>query len=106
MVDGARREAFHEFFVRGDLPAIQRYLVSVSGERDALTSYPSVTGPTFAPFLTGCFPGACNLPGVRWFDRNLSPSPRYRPMRFRDYYGKGVYLMDHDLSPSVKTLFE
>lgn len=106
MVDGARPDAFRELFARGELPAIQRYLVSVSGERKALTAYPSVTGPTFAPMLTGEFPGPCNLPGVRWFDRHLPPSPRYRHRRFRNYYGKGVYLMDHDLSPSVKTLFE
>lgn len=106
MADGARPEAFRELFARGELPAIQRYLASVSGERCALTAYPSVTGPTFAPMLTGSFPGPCNLPGVRWFDRHLPPSPRYRHKRFRNYYGKGVYLMDHDLSPSVKTLFE
>jgi hypothetical protein len=105
-VDGARPEAFRELFARGELPAIQRYLTSVSGEKKALTAYPSVTGPTFAPMLTGCFPGTCNLPGVRWFDRSLPKSRRYNYKRFRNYYGKGVYMMDSDLSPKVKTIFE
>ncbi len=106
LVDGARPDAFRELFARGELPAIQRYLTSVSGEKNVLTAYPSVTGPTFAPMLTGSFPGTCNLPGVRWFDRHLPVSGRFRHKRFRNYYGKGVYLMDHDLSRSVKTLFE
>lgn len=105
-MDGARPEMFHELLARGELPSIQRYLTSISGEKRALTAYPSVTGPTFAPFLTGEFPGPCNLPGVRWFDRHVPPSPRFRHRRFRNYYGKGVYLMDHDLSPHVETLFE
>ncbi len=106
LADGARPAAFRELFARGDLPAIQRYLASVSGERQALTAFPSVTGPTFAPLLTGVLPGPCNLPGVRWFDRHLPRSARYRPQRFRSYFGKGVYMMDHDLSPDVTTLFE
>ncbi len=106
LADGASPTLLRRLFARGELPAIQRYLTSVSGEQKILTSYPSVTGPTFAPFLTGCFPGTCNLPGVRWFDRHLPSSARHAPKRFRNYFGKGVYLMDHDLSRSVRTLFE
>lgn len=105
-VGGINSEFFRGLVKSGDLPGIARHIVDRGGMYDVVETFPSTAGTSIAPFVTGCFPGTCDIPGVRWFDRTI-PEGRVLTMnRFRDYRGWGAYAMDFDLSKSVRTIFE
>ena len=55
------------------------------------------------PFLTGFYPGDCNIPGIRWLERGKFSG--IIPF-CRSYVGPGNFFINRDLSPKVKTLFE
>ncbi len=105
LVDGARADVMQDLNEAGELPSLQRYILDRGDYRKAVTSFPSTTGPAHVPFLTGCTPGSCNLPGIRWFDR-------YQPHRFthfhqsRSYVGPGGLSMDSDLKDDIRTIFD
>ena len=69
LVDGARADVMTDLLQKGELPSLQRYLVEPGSCRQAVTTFPSTTGPAYLPFLTGASPGQCNFPGIRWFDK-------------------------------------
>lgn len=105
-MSGIERDVFDAQIARGDLPNISNHIIGRGGKYDAIGAFPSTMGPAVTPYVTGCFPGTCDIPGVRWFDKTV-PSGRMLSMnRFRDYLGWGAYAMDHDLSKSVRTIFE
>lgn len=91
---------------RGDLPHISEHLLARGGLSQATSVFPSTMGPASTPFVTGAFPGTCDIPGARWFDRTIPPSRVITMNRFRDYLGWGAYAMDHDLAGPVRTIFE
>jgi arylsulfatase A-like enzyme len=66
--------------------------------------FPSVTGPAYAPFLMGRYPGGVGLPGLRWFDRSRATCSF--PTFARSYVGHQMRRVDRDLDPSAPTLFE
>jgi predicted AlkP superfamily pyrophosphatase or phosphodiesterase len=96
---------------KGLLPNIDKH-VAKRGEvvRNAVTVFPSTTGPAHAPFLTGAFPGPLNMPGIRWFDRRKNSYQDYGPLAWlefeRDYVGPEAFAMNRDLSSKFKTIFE
>jgi hypothetical protein len=106
MADGARADVFHELLKRGDLPNISKYIVEKGTYRDAVSVFPSTTGPAYAPYLMGKLPGRCNLPGIRWFNRELYAKKIFSLYRFRSYTGIEVFLMNRDISKGAQTLFE
>lgn len=71
---------------------------------EVASSFPSVTGPAYAPFLMGRFPGPIGLPGLRWFDRARTTCsfPDYT----RSYVGYQMRAVDTDLDPHAPTIFE
>ncbi|MBU4484630.1 alkaline phosphatase family protein [bacterium] len=105
LVGGANYQNFEELIKKGELPNIQRHICEGGSSLKAVSSFPSTTGPAFAPFVTGCFPGTCDIPGVKWFERTL-PASKVTINRFRDYFGWGAYALDHDISKDVRTIFE
>jgi len=106
MAVGARADVFEELLVRGDLPNISRYIVDRGSFFKAVSVFPSTTGPAYAPFIVGRFPGRCNLPGIRWFDREQYSKRLFSYRRFRSYVGIETFLMNSDISTDSKTLFE
>lgn len=106
LVDGANERRMDELFRQGRLPNIARYLAEPGAKGSAITCFPSTTGPAFTPIMTGNFPGTCNIPGVRWFDRTLPANKKVTLKRFRDYFNWGIYAFDSDLSKNVKTIYE
>jgi len=84
-------------------PAISR--LRDDGAFFTVTScFPSVTGPAYAPFLMGRFPGTVGLPGLRWFDRSRSTCSF--PTFSRSYVGHQMRRVDRDIDPTAPTLFE
>ena len=106
MADGARADVFEELLNRGDLPNISKYIVDRGSFFNAVSVFPSTTGPAYAPFIVGRFPGRCNLPGIRWFDREQYFKKLFSFHRFRSYVGIETFLMNSDISTDSKTLFE
>src|SRR5581483_3550 len=103
VADGARADAFDAGLASGALPALAR-LRAEGGLYAITTVFPSVTGPAYAPFLTGRFPGPIGLPGLRWYDRARTRCRR--PPYCRSYLGSEIRHMDGDLDTGAPTLFE
>lgn len=103
LFDGARADAFDAPFARGELGHLAR-LRSEGGLHTVTTVFPSVTGPAYAPFLTGRYPGPLGLPGLRWYDRAHARCKV--PPYCRSYLGAEMRHMDRDLDPGAPTLFE
>lgn len=106
LLDGARTDVVRRLLDEGAWPNIRRRLVEPGSYREAVTCFPSTTGPAYVPFISGLFPGRCNLPGIRWLDRREYESTTFSLNRFRSYVGIESYLMNRDLSPDTVTLFD
>lgn len=106
LMGGINTEIMSEIMQRGDLPNISMHILERGSAARAVSTFPSAPGPALTPFVTGCFPGTCDIPGGRWFDRTVPASRVLSLNRFRDYSRWGAYAMDRDLSKSVRTIFE
>jgi hypothetical protein len=75
------------------------------GSLSAVTSvFPSVTGPAYAPFVMGRYPGPIGLPGLRWYDRERKTCRL--PGNSRSYVGFEMKYVDRDIDPNAPTIFE
>lgn len=107
IVDGARPDVFEYLRAAGDLPNLERYVLATGSSSRATTVFPSTTGVAYLPFLTGCYPGTCDVPGIRWLDAR-----RYRGGWWRDrehlrsYCGPQGGMLNTDLRPGIQSLFE
>lgn len=106
LADGARPDVMEDLVRSGRLPAIGDHLASSGTLRHAVSAFPSTTGPAYLPYLTGCYPGTCNLPGIRWFDKDHFSESRFSKDRYRSYVGAESFYMNRDLDPDRKTLFD
>ena len=103
IADGVRPDVLADSIDRGQLPALAA--LRDEGSLCTITSaFPSVTGPAYAPFLMGRYPGSVGLPGLRWFDRTrrIGRLSGYA----RSYVGIDMRLVDRDIDPASPTMFE
>jgi hypothetical protein len=103
VADGARPDTLAAAMDAGALPALAR--LRAEGSYATVTSvFPSVTGPAYAPFVMGRFPGPVGLPGLRWYDRARTASgfPHYS----RSYVGAEMRHIDGDIDAAAPTIFE
>jgi Type I phosphodiesterase / nucleotide pyrophosphatase len=103
IADGVRPDVLTAAIERGDLPALAA--LRNEGSMSTITStFPSVTGPAYTPFLMGRYPGSVGLPGLRWFDRTRRIG---RLSGFsRSYVGIDMRFVDKDIDPASPTIFE
>lgn len=87
----------------GTLPSLAR-LRAEGSLCTVTTSFPSVTGPAYTPFLMGRYPGPVGLPGLRWFDRSRETARGFG--NSRSYVGAEMRHVDADLDPAAPTVFE
>lgn len=106
LADGARPDLLQDLCKQGRLPAISDRLVSVGSLREGVSVFPSTTGPAYLPFLTGCYPGTCNIPGIRWFDKDRYAAGPLTRKRFRSYVGAETFCLNGDIAPGIRTLFD
>ncbi len=105
LMDGARPDVIFEMMARGELPHLKA--LSENGTRQKMVScFPSTTGPAYLPYMTGCFPGTCNIPGIRWFDKPTYAQKGWGFKSFRSYCGLETYYFDSDMNPAVRTAWE
>lgn len=103
VADGIRPDVLAEEIDAGRAPALAA--LQARGSAHAITSsFPSVTGPAYVPFLMGMHPARAGMPGLRWFDRTRSL--RLAPGQSRSYAGIDIWHVDRDLARDVPTLFE
>lgn len=107
LADGSRPDVFETLMQKGDLPHLSRECAEKGGYKSITSVFPSTTGPAYLPYLTGCYPGTCNVPGIRWFDKAAYAKGLMRKTPgHRSYVGIETGLINKDMSPAVQTLFE
>ncbi len=70
---------------------------------EAISCFPSTTGPAYFPFLAGATPGRANVPGIRWFDRTVKSRNPFPHRGLRSYVGPDAAKMRTDTK--VTTIF-
>lgn len=90
----------------GKLPNLKSLFVDQGTFWNGTTVFPSTTGPAYLPMTTGCFPGTCNVPGIRWVDRQHFLEGNWSKKGTRSYVGYESFFFNKDVSPDVKTVFE
>ncbi len=103
MADGVRPDVLQTALLAGELPAIAK-LVSQGALHTITTSFPSVTGPAYLPFLMGEHPARLGMPGFRWFDR--SRTAHWAVGNARSYSGIDIWRTHNDAAREVPTLFD
>ena len=107
LLDGARPDVFAHLAQAGDLPNISRHLLEPGGWAPATTVFPSTTGVAYLPLLTGCYPGTCDVPGIRWVDVTRYGGRWWRDRaHVRSYCGYQGGLLNADLRPGIASLFD
>lgn len=106
LVDGLRPDIATAELEAGHLPHLAA--LTAQGTRTvAATAFPSTTSVAYLPFLTGCLPGRCNVPSIRWLDRTAYRGRWWRDRdAVRSYCGWQAGHLDRDIASDVTTLFE
>lgn len=103
VADGVRPDVLADELAKGNLPAMAR-LREKGGLHTVSSSFPSVTGPAYAPFVMGRHPASVGMPGLRWYDR--ARSLRWSYAQARSYSGVDIWHVDGDLDPRIPTLYD
>lgn len=106
LADGARPDVLQDEMQQGNLPHMSRVFAETGTCTTMTTVFPSTTGPAYLPYITGCYPGTCNIPGIRWFDKSQYAKTGWGFKSFRSYVGLESFLFDRDLDLNVTTLWE
>ena len=107
LLDGARPDVFDELVHAGELPNISQYVLESGSIVRSTTVLPSTTGVAYLPFLTGRYPGTCNVPGIRWMDPTRYRGRWWRDRRHvRSYCGYQGGLLNTDISEAIPSIFD
>lgn len=106
LLDGFRPDVLRKMIDEGKLPNLKSLFVDQGTFWKGTTVFPSTTGPAYLPMVTGCYPGTCNVPGIRWVDREHFIDGNWSKMGTRSYVGYESFYFNRDLSPSIKSIFE
>jgi hypothetical protein len=106
LIDGLRPDIATAELEAGHLPHLAA--LTARGSRTvAATAFPSTTSVAYLPFLTGCLPGRCNVPSIRWLDRSAYRGRWWQDRdAVRSYCGWQAGHLDRDIADDVTTLFE
>lgn len=107
MIDGAPYAVLRDLVASGELPGLARLAESGGGIKQAVTCFPSTTGPAYIPYFTGLFPGTANVPGYRWLSRTYynGHGSRWTRPGICSYSGREALGFDRDL-PDRPTWFD
>jgi hypothetical protein len=104
LIDGARPDVLQTLLDRGDLPHLARWVIEPGGITTGTTVFPSTTGVAYIPLLFGRYPGALDIPGIRWLDRAGAAGGAFERWRAaRSYCGPQAGWINRDiaLAPSL-----
>jgi predicted AlkP superfamily pyrophosphatase or phosphodiesterase len=100
LIDGLSKTIFEEQLANGNLPNIEELIHSGTYVRNGISSFPSMTGYGFYPFLTGIDATKSGVLGLRWFDRTRTEG------NLRNYVGRSNIHMNLDVTKNYKGVFE
>ncbi len=100
LIDGLSSSIFKEELEKGNLPVIKKLIENSLWVENGISSFPTMTGYGFYPFITGEDASKSGIYGLRWFDKNRSRG------QLRNYVGRTNVQMNHDIVNEPKTLFE
>jgi hypothetical protein len=103
VADGVRPDVLADELDAGRAPTLAA-LRARGGLHAVTSSFPSVTGPAYVPFIMGRHPARVGLPGLRWYDRARTLS--WSPSQSRSYAGIDIWHVDGDVHADAPTLFE
>ncbi len=104
ILDGTNEAVFSSMLYAGELPYLAQLLAPDSdgvrhGVYTAATSvWPSTTGPAYAPFSMGLFPGKSHLSGIRQYVR--------KDKAFRAYIGPDTRTISEELTKEFPIIYE
>lgn len=106
LIDGARPDILQELSANGTLPNIKKYMFDEGSFQVGTTCFPSTTGPAYLPFLTGQLPGAHDITGIRWFDKEAYFKGRWKRNAMRSYCGYEAKYFNDDMNSAYPSLLE
>ncbi len=107
VLDGARPDVLAHLVAAGELPNLGRHVLEPGGAVPATTVFPSTTGVAYLPFLTGCFPGTADVPGIRWMDVARYGGDWVRDREHvRSYCSLQAPRLNTDLADGIVSLFD
>lgn len=100
LIDGLSKTIFEQQLSKGNLPNIDQLIHSGTYVRNGISSFPSMTGYGFYPFLTGIDATKSGVLGLRWFDRDRKDG------NLRNYVGRSNIHMNLDVTKNYEGVFE
>lgn len=100
LIDGLDAAKFNRLISEGKLPFLAKIAKNGIMIQKGISSFPTMTGYGYYPFITGMDAARSGILGLRWFDRSLIKG------NLRNYVGRTNPLMNKDILPDIKTLFE
>lgn len=100
LIDGLSNKVFKRLLNDNKLPTIDSLISSGLYVENGIVSFPSITGFSYYPYLTGVDGADSGIFGLRWFDRNLNEG------NLRNYVGRTNVYMNQDIRPDIKTIFD
>ncbi|MFT7034545.1 MAG: putative AlkP superfamily pyrophosphatase or phosphodiesterase [Cyclobacteriaceae bacterium] len=100
LIDGLSKTIFEKQLAEGNLPNINRLIESGTYVQNGISSFPSMTGYGFYPFLTGIDATKSGVLGLRWFDRTRTEG------NLRNYVGRSNIHMNLDVTQEYQGVFE
>lgn len=100
LLDGVVQDVFARELSAGRLPNIDGLVREGTIIENGISSFPSMTGYGFYPFITGEDAAASGVLGLRFLDRARTTG------LFRNYVGRTYKLMNEDLKAEPRTIFE
>ena len=106
LIDGARPDILKALAAEGHIPNIKKYMMEEGAFEVGTTCFPSTTGPAYLPFLTGQLPGAHDITGIRWFDKEQYFKGRWGRNAMRSYCGYEAKYFNDDMNEAYPSLLE
>ena len=100
LIDGLSQDLFNEELAKGRLPHLQSLMQRSLYVENGISSFPTMTGYAFYPFLTGTDACESGIYGLRWFDKEREKG------QLRNYVGRTNVQMNYDVKASPQNLFE
>jgi Type I phosphodiesterase / nucleotide pyrophosphatase len=100
LIDGLSADLFNKALSAGQLPFLQSVMQQSTYVRNGISSFPTMTGYAFYPFITGVDACESGIYGLRWFDKKRQIG------QLRNYVGRTNVQMNHDIRSDVKTVFD
>ena len=102
LLDGSRVDSINKYLEEGHLPNLKSVIENEGSIQNAVSVFPSTTGPAYIPFLMGLYPGNANLPGIRWFDKYKFAQNKSHYNSHRSYVGIESVFLNSDIKKSKK----